>query len=46
MNLIKESARRKRTYSEMEEVKEEEQALKRNKQAFLQDAKRFRTDHV
>ena len=45
VNLIKDSARRKRTYSEMEDVKEEEEALKSNKQRFLQDAKRFKDDH-
>jgi hypothetical protein len=41
-NLLKDSSKRKRIRTEMEDVKEEEKALKTNKQSFLQKFKRLK----
>jgi hypothetical protein len=43
---MKDSSRRKRTLEELEEVKEEERALRENKQSFLLEAKRMREDKM
>ena len=41
-SLLKPSSKRKRTRSEIEEVKEEEKQLKENRQGFLKEAKRLK----
>jgi hypothetical protein len=38
--LLKSSSKRKRKHNEIEEVKQEEEELKRDKQGFLHDSKR------
>ena len=43
-NLLKTSSKRKRTRSEMESVLEEEKVMKENKQEFLAEFKRLKTD--
>ena len=42
--LLKNNSKRKRTKSEIEEVKEEESNLKENKQEFLQNIKRLKKE--
>ena len=42
--LLKGSSKKKRSKEEMEEVKHEETALKQDKQAFLQEFKRLKTN--
>ena len=44
LGLIKPSSKRKRTRSEIEEVKEEEKLLKTNKQEFLKETKKLKLD--
>ena len=43
-NLMKSSTKRKRTREELEEVKQEEDLLKDDKQAFLQMVKRLKEE--
>ncbi len=43
-NLMKSSAKRKRTREELEEVKQEEEELKNDKQFFLQMVKRLKDE--
>ena len=45
-SLMKGSSKRKRTREELEEVKEEEDALKLDRQAFLQEMKRLKEENV
>jgi len=45
VNLLKGSSKRKRTHRELEEVKQEEEALKDDKQAFLQEVKRLKKEN-
>jgi hypothetical protein len=40
--LLKESSKRKRTREELEEVKQEEEALSNDKHNFLRDVKRLK----
>ena len=44
--LLKDSSKRKRKHQEMEEVKEEEEKLKINKQGYLKEFKRMREEMV
>ena len=44
VNLLKASSKRKRTRRELEEVKNEEDALNDDKQAFLQEVKRLKQE--
>ena len=44
--LLKSSSKRKRTKEELEEVKMEEDALKEDRQAFLNEYKRLRQEHA
>jgi len=44
VNLLKGSSKRKRTRRELEEVKNEEDALNDDKQAFLQEVKRLKQE--
>ena len=44
VNLMKSSSKRKRTRSELEEVKEEEDALKQDRHSFLQQVKRLKEE--
>jgi hypothetical protein len=41
-SLMKSSAKRKRTKEELEEVKQEEEALMEDRQSFLQEVKRLK----
>lgn len=43
---MKDSSKRKRKAHEIKEVMEEEKELKENKQKFLQDAKRLKTERM
>jgi predicted nucleic acid-binding Zn-ribbon protein len=43
---MKASSKRKRTKDELEEVKQEEDALNDDKQAFLQEFKRLKQEHA
>ena len=43
-NLMKSSTKRKRTRQELEEVKQEEEELKNDKQVFLQMVKRLKDE--
>ena len=43
-NLMKSSTKRKRTREELEEVKQEEEELKNDKQIFLQMVKRLKDE--
>jgi hypothetical protein len=43
-NFLKPGSKRKRTKSELEEVKEEEKFLKENKQEFLKAVKKLKND--
>jgi hypothetical protein len=43
-NLMKASSKRKRTRKELDEVKDEEEELKEDKQAYLQAVKRLREE--
>ncbi len=45
-NLMKSTAKRKRTRQELENVKQEEEELKNDKQQFLQMVKRLREEKV
>ena len=44
--LMKGSSKRKRTKAELEEVKQEEEALRGNTQAYLMDVKRLKQEHA
>jgi outer membrane protein assembly factor BamE (lipoprotein component of BamABCDE complex) len=44
--LLKNSSKRKRTKDELEDVKQEEVALKEDKHAFLRDVKRLKAEHA
>ena len=44
--LMKSSSKRKRTRDELEEVKQEEEALKDNRHSFLQEVKRLKQEHA
>jgi hypothetical protein len=43
--LMKGSSKRKRTKAELEEVKQEEEALRGDTQAYLMDVKRLKQEH-
>ena len=45
-NLLKGSSKRKRTREELEEVKDEEEELRQDKQSFLQEVKRLKESHA
>ncbi len=45
MTLIKGASKRKRTKEELEEVKQEEEFLKEDRQSFLQEVKRLKRDN-
>jgi vacuolar-type H+-ATPase subunit I/STV1 len=45
-NLMKSSAKRKRTKEELEEVKQEEEALMEDKHSFLQQVKRLKEENA
>ena len=44
--LMKSSSKRKRTRDELEEVKQEEEALKDDRHSFLQEMKRLKQEHA
>jgi septal ring factor EnvC (AmiA/AmiB activator) len=44
--LMKSTSKRKRTHNELEEVKQEEEALKDDRQSFLQEVKRLKQEHA
>jgi hypothetical protein len=44
--LMKGSSKRKRTKAELEEVKQEEEALRGDVQGYLMDVKRLKTEHA
>ena len=44
--LMKSTSKRKRTQNELEEVKQEEEALKDDRQSFLQEVKRLKQEHA
>ena len=44
--LMKNSSKRKRTREELEEVKQEEEALKEDRHQFLQEVKRLKQEHA
>jgi predicted nuclease with TOPRIM domain len=44
--LMKNSSKRKRTREELEEVKQEEEALKDDRHSFLQEVKRLKQEHA
>ena len=44
--LLKSSSKRKRTRDELEEVKQEEEALKDDRHSFLQEVKRLKQEHA
>ena len=44
--LMKSSSKRKRTRDELEEVKQEEEALKDDRHSFLQEVKRLNQEHA
>jgi predicted nuclease with TOPRIM domain len=44
--LMKNSSKRKRTRDELEEVKQEEEALKEDRHQFLQEVKRLKQEHA
>ena len=44
--LMKGSSKRKRTKAELEEVKQEEEALSGDTQAYLMDVKRLKQEHA
>ena len=44
--LMKGSSKRKRTKAELEEVKQEEEALRGDVQGYLMDVKRLKQEHV
>jgi septal ring factor EnvC (AmiA/AmiB activator) len=43
---MKSSSKRKRTRHELEEVKQEEEALKDERHSFLQEVKRLKQEHA
>ena len=43
---MKSSTKRKRTRDELEDVKQEEEALKDERQSFLQEVKRLKQEHA
>ena len=43
---MKTSSKRKRTQAELEEVKQEEEALRNDTQAYLMDVKRLKQEHA
>jgi hypothetical protein len=43
--LLKESSKKKRSREELEEVKVEEELLKRDKQGFLREFKKMKENH-
>jgi hypothetical protein len=45
-SLLKASSKRKRTREELEEVKQEEDALKDDRHAFLQEMRRLKQEHA
>ena len=44
--LMKTNSKRKRTRDELEEVKQEEEALKDDRHSFLQEVKRLKQEHA
>ena len=44
--LMKSTSKRKRTRDELEEVKQEEEALKGDRHSFLQEVKRLKQEHA
>ncbi len=44
--LMKSSSKRKRTKEELEEVKQEEDAMRQDTQAYFQDVKRLKQEHA
>ena len=44
--LMKSTSKRKRTRDELEEVKQEEEALKDDRHSFLQEVKRLKQEHA
>ena len=44
--LMKSNSKRKRTRDELEEVKQEEEALKDDRHSFLQEVKRLKQEHA
>ena len=44
--LMKTTSKRKRTRDELEEVKQEEEALKDDRHSFLQEVKRLKQEHA
>jgi hypothetical protein len=44
--IMKGSSKRKRTKAELEEVKQEEEALRGDTQAYLMDVKRLKQEHA
>jgi hypothetical protein len=44
--LMKTSSKRKRTKEELEEVKQEEEAMRLDTQAYLMDVKRLKQEHA
>jgi hypothetical protein len=44
--LMKTNSKRKRTRDELEEVKQEEEALKNDRHSFLQEVKRLKQEHA
>jgi len=43
---MKTSSKRKRTKAELEEVKQEEEAMRNDTQAYLMEVKRFKQEHA
>ena len=46
MHLLKQSSKKKRSRVELEEVKDEEDLLTQDKQAFLREFKRLKANHM
>ena len=44
--MMKATSKRKRTRDELEEVKQEEEALKGDRHSFLQEVKRLKQEHA
>ena len=44
--MMKSTSKRKRTRDELEEVKQEEEALKGDRHSFLQEVKRLKLEHA
>lgn len=45
-NLMKESSKRKRTKEQLEEVKQEEEAMRGDIHGYLMDVKRLKQEHA